>query len=170
MLRLTSRASLLLVGCLACGGSDPVGSNDGPDGQQSSYDLQIASYTLKGNSGVLTSWDAGNRALYLGPDNVAEPVGTITIGLAPISGGAEGSRRADVEYAAVTVSPSRNQPGNTEVWELDPGATAEVTGIRTGQDLIEGTVVIGLMRMVPQTPPGSDRPKGTLTGTFRAVQ
>lgn len=162
--------SLLAVACAACGGSDPIGSNDGPDGQQSSYDLQLASYTLKGNAGVLTAWDAGSRSLYLGLDEVAEPAGTITIGLGPISSGTNGSRRADVEYAAVTVSPSRTEPGNTENWDLDPSTPSEVTGIRTGDDLIEGTVVIRMMRMVPQPPPGTDRPKATLTGTFRAVQ
>lgn len=127
------RTALVLAGCLACGGSDPIGSNDGDDGAQSSYDLQLGSYTLKGNAGVLTSWDEGNRALFLAPDNVAEPTGSITIGLHPISGGTNGSRRADVEYASVSVSPSRSQPGNTEVWDLDPGTPSEVTGIRAVQ-------------------------------------
>ncbi|MCB9518454.1 MAG: hypothetical protein H6691_05985 [Gemmatimonadales bacterium] len=167
---------LVLTTSLACGTSSPgpTGSGDPSDprvGLPSSYALQVGSYTLTGNSGVDTRWNDNDGLLYLGADDVAEPLGTVTMQLGPVSTGTNGSRTATVQTAVV--SATRVRVGTAAelgavLYRLPSGTFAQITGIRTGVDYIEGTMSIPLEQVSPAPQNGAPPAVATLTGTFRA--
>ncbi len=167
--------AVLLAASAACGGSSPgpAGPGDGPTGEPSSYDLQVASITMKGNSGVETSWDADLGLLYLGADEVTQnAIGTVTLQLGPVSNGTNGGRRADVLQAAVSTTLARvgtAEELDAHLYQLSPIGLSEISGIKNGIDYIEGTVEIFLEQVLPAPPNGTPPATAILTGTFRAV-
>lgn len=166
--------ALLLAASLGCGGGNagPSDPNDPGTTEPSQYALQVGSTTLVGNSGVDTRWDAEQGTLYLGADDVAEPLGTVTLSLGPISSGTNGSRRAIIDYAVVSTTRIRvgtSDQLDAKLYNLAPVGIAEITGIKTGTDYIEGTLVIDLIQVLPAPTNGGSPVPATLTGTFRAV-
>lgn len=166
--------ALLLATCLACGGgSDPTGPIEPPTDEPSQYSLQLGSYTLIGNLGVDTNWDDDLGIIYLGSDDIAEPIGTVTLLIGPISSGTNGGRTATITDATVSTSRVRVGTGeelDAKLWrQVSPVGLQQVTGIRNGDNFIEGTLSIELVQVSPEPEGGAQPAVAMLTGTFRAV-
>jgi hypothetical protein len=168
--------AVLLGLCLGCGGSAPGPTGPGNPGDPSvglpsSYDIIFGPFVLKGNSGVETSWSESNGLLYLGADDITTSIGTVTLQLGPISTGTNGTRRAEVLTAVVSGSLVRvgtAEELGARLYRRGLGYS-EISGIRTGQDYIEGTLNVFLEQISPAAAEGVPPATTMLTGTFRAV-
>ncbi|MCA9520392.1 MAG: hypothetical protein KC609_05450 [Myxococcales bacterium] len=155
-LALVAALSITLIG-QACGGK-VIKSLDGECPTSGSvYTVQFKDVTgggtLATSKGLLAddftgAWSQETGILYLGTDEVVEPLGTLTITL---SGHPAGPGSATVESAIVSTTDVRvgtSDELNARLYELVPGATQTAVLRYSNSQCLGGTLTLKLRRVI----------------------